>query len=153
MVCWTAMDTADQTKSRETLQDKEFNRSISSDHYGNTRGKFFLNNNEHDIQFNRQSRSHRNVTPEESLQNIKKLEKIQIDVLQNAEENMRSLVAKEKSCFYMWSSLDLEDKSSIVQSKEKLKPLLKACIRYFHQIVIFSPNDSPSKTMKNAYFI
>ena len=72
MVCWTAMDTADQTKSRETLQDKEFNRSISIDHYGNTRGKFFLNNNEHDIQFNRQSRSHRNVTPEESLQNIKK---------------------------------------------------------------------------------
>ena len=96
------MDTADQTKSRETLQDKEFNRSISIDHYGNTRGKFFLNTNEHDIQFNQQSHSHRNVTPKESLQNIKKLEKIQNDVLQNAEENMRSLVAKEKSCFYMW---------------------------------------------------
>ena len=30
--------------------------------------------------------------------------------------------------------------------------LLKACVRYFHQIFIFSPNDSPSKTMKNAFY-
>ena len=33
---------------------------------------------------------------------------------------------------------------------------LKACVYYensgFHQIVIFSPNDSPSKTMKNAFY-
>ena len=27
----------------------------------------------------------------------------------------------------------------------------KACVSYFHQIFIFSPNDSPSKTMKNAF--
>ena len=37
---------------------------------------------------------------------------------------MRSLVAKEESYFYMWSSLVLEDKSYIVQRKEKLNPLL-----------------------------
>ena len=71
------MDIADQIKSMETLQAKEFIENISNDHYQNTRGKFFLNNNEHDIQFNQQSRSHRNATPEEGLQNIfKKLEKI-----------------------------------------------------------------------------
>ena len=29
----------------------------------------------------------------------------------------------------------------------------KACVHYFHQIFIFLTNDSPSKTMKNAYFI
>ena len=29
--------------------------------------------------------------------------------------------------------------------------LFKACVRYFHQIFIFSRNDSPSKTMKNAF--
>ena len=29
---------------------------------------------------------------------------------------------------------------------------LKACVRYFYQIFIFSPNDSPSKTMKNAFY-
>ena len=29
--------------------------------------------------------------------------------------------------------------------------VLKACVRYFHQIFIFSPNDSPSKTMKNVF--
>ena len=31
-------------------------------------------------------------------------------------------------------------------------PYVKACVRYFHQIFIFSPNDSPSKTMKNAFY-
>ena len=32
------------------------------------------------------------------------------------------------------------------------KDVLKTCVRYFHQIFIFSPNDSPSKTMKNAFY-
>ena len=30
--------------------------------------------------------------------------------------------------------------------------IVKACVCYFHQIFIFSPNDSPSKTMKNAFY-
>ena len=30
--------------------------------------------------------------------------------------------------------------------------VLKACVRYFHQIFIFSPNHSPSKPMKNAFY-
>ena len=29
---------------------------------------------------------------------------------------------------------------------------VKACVRYFHQIFIFSPNDSTLKTMKNAFY-
>ena len=28
----------------------------------------------------------------------------------------------------------------------------KACVPYFRQIFIFSPNDSPSKAMKNAFY-
>ena len=28
----------------------------------------------------------------------------------------------------------------------------KACVRYFHQIFIFLPNDSTSKTIKNAFY-
>ena len=28
---------------------------------------------------------------------------------------------------------------------------LKACVRYFYQIFIFSPNDNPAKTMKNVF--
>ena len=28
---------------------------------------------------------------------------------------------------------------------------IKAWVRYFHQFFICSPNDSPSKTMKNAF--
>ena len=30
---------------------------------------------------------------------------------------------------------------------------IKVCICYFYQISIFSPNDSPSKTMKNAFYL
>ena len=28
----------------------------------------------------------------------------------------------------------------------------KACVRYFYQIFIFSPNDSSLKTVKNAFY-
>ena len=31
--------------------------------------------------------------------------------------------------------------------------IFKACVRYFHQIFVFSPNDSPSKTMKIAFYV
>ena len=31
-----------------------------------------------------------------------------------------------------------------------VQKLLKACVRYFDQISIFSPNDTPLKTMKNV---
>ena len=38
-------------------------------------------------------------------------------------------------------------------SKHKIadKVKLKACVRYFHQIFIFSPNDNPPKNLKNAF--
>ena len=29
---------------------------------------------------------------------------------------------------------------------------LKACVCYFHQFFIFSPNDNPLKTMKKAFY-
>ena len=31
-------------------------------------------------------------------------------------------------------------------------PFLKACVRYFYQVFIFLPNDSPLKTMKNVFY-
>ena len=31
--------------------------------------------------------------------------------------------------------------------------IFKACVRYFYQIFIFSPNDSPSKIMKNVCYL
>ena len=30
--------------------------------------------------------------------------------------------------------------------------IIQACVCYFHQILFFSPNDSPSKTMKNVFY-
>ena len=75
MVYRTVMDTADQIKSMETLKSKEFIESFSTDDYGNTKGKFFLNNNEHGIQLNQKSHSRRNVTPEEVYKIIIKKKK------------------------------------------------------------------------------
>ena len=45
---------------------------------------------------------------------------------------------------YHWSHAQNELNVSIAD--------FKARARYFHQIFIFSPNDSPSKTMKNAFY-
>ena len=37
------------------------------------------------------------------------------------------------------------------ETTKATKNRVKVGVRYFHQIFIFSPNDSPSKTMKNAF--
>ena len=34
----------------------------------------------------------------------------------------------------------------------KCKRVLQACVHYFHQIFIFSPSDSPLKTMKIGFY-
>ena len=36
-------------------------------------------------------------------------------------------------------------------SKAAAAATVKTCVHCFHQSFIFSPNDSPSKTMKNAF--
>ena len=35
---------------------------------------------------------------------------------------------------------------------EDLRGKFKACVPYFHHFFIFSQNDSPSKTIKNAFY-
>ena len=37
-------------------------------------------------------------------------------------------------------------------SKAAAAATVKTCVHCFHQSFIFSPNDSPSKTMKNAFY-
>ena len=49
--------------------------------------------------------------------------------------------------------VDLIKKTWPKLAKNASQKILKACVRYFHQIFIFSPNDSPSKTMKNALYL
>ena len=44
-------------------------------------------------------------------------------------------------------------KSVLTTTFLKWSPVLKAYVHYFHQIFIFSPNDSPSKTVKNAFYV
>ena len=53
MVYKTAMNAADQIKALNTPHAETFIENISIHQFGNTRGKSFLNNNKHDIQFNR----------------------------------------------------------------------------------------------------
>ena len=45
-----------------------------------------------------------------------------------------------------------EKRQTIGVLDENRLALFKACVCYFYQIFIFSPNDSPSKTMKNAFY-
>ena len=42
--------------------------------------------------------------------------------------------------------------NSCLSESLTLEVTIKACVRYFHHIFISSPNDSPSKTMKNAFY-
>ena len=41
---------------------------------------------------------------------------------------------------------------SFIDGSLNYKEVLKACVCYFHQFFIFSSNDSPLKTMKNAFY-
>ena len=52
---------------------------------------------------------------------------------------------KKKLTSYFFSFL-------IIKNNHKNILFFKACVCYFHQIFIFSPNDYPSKTMKNAFY-
>ena len=38
-----------------------------------------------------------------------------------------------------------------VKFKRETASIVKACIHYFYQIFIFSPNDRPSRTIKNVF--
>ena len=52
---------------------------------------------------------------------------------------------------YKFLGPDLARAKKAVQFHHTAAPI-KACVHYFYQIFIFSPNDSPSKTMKNAFY-
>ena len=43
-------------------------------------------------------------------------------------------------------------KRAFKMKQKALFIIFKACVRYFYQFFIFSPNDSPSKTMKNGFY-
>ena len=49
------------------------------------------------------------------------------------------------------SSDNFINKISLPKWNKFLYKKRKACVLYFHQIFIFWPHDSPSKTMKNAF--
>ena len=48
--------------------------------------------------------------------------------------------------------LFINNHSNLLNNSFLEKVAFKACVRYFHQIFIFSPSDSPSKTMKNSFY-
>ena len=59
-----------------------------------------------------------------------------------------SLLALDQWPSNMWQGGD----SPWEASTHKSTSPFKACVRYFYQIFIFSPNDSPSKTVKNVFY-
>ena len=56
--------------------------------------------------------------------------------------------------FYVTLLIDLTlfDKFEKNINETAFGSILKACVSYFYQIFIFSPNDSPSKTIKNVFY-
>ena len=57
-------------------------------------------------------------------------------MLKNAEDNLRTLAAKEDTCFFMWSAMDLEEKTSVQERLEIIKQLLLTlCSDKIHQIL------------------
>ena len=54
----------------------------------------------------------------------------------------------------MWSLETVQHLKTIVYTTTLLVALsyFKACVCYFYQIFIFSPNDSTSKTIKNVFY-
>ena len=132
-----AVKAADNFKTLKTNTFDRFIEDLSFDSNGNLWGKMTLKENVHTFIFNRQSRTRRNVSTEEELENIKrKLANLKASVMKNAEENLRDLVAKESTTFHMWSGLDLSDGSSIEERSLKLKPLLiMFCNDTIHQVL------------------
>ena len=58
-----------------------------------------------------------------------------------------------RGMFYtLWMLSRKSDKPHDIGSSFAIKFNVKACVHYFYQIFIFSPNDSFSKTMKNAFY-
>ena len=66
-------------------------------------------------------------------------------VLHGCLDGIRTVPSKEKQCLLQRICL-------VRRHYIQLAHLLKACIHYFLPIFYFSPNDSPSKTMKNAFY-
>ena len=63
-------------------------------------------------------------------------------------KNLNKLVNRDMKHLNNWLSAN---KISLNAEKTELV-IFKACVCYFHQIFIFSPNDSLSKTVKNAFY-
>ena len=60
------------------------------------------------------------------------------------------ILHEEKSTFVSFIPFNHHTSTILLKNLPNMK--LKACVRYFHQMLIFSPNDRPSKTMKNAFY-
>ena len=57
---------------------------------------------------------------------------------------------KFKQSGWMKKDIDFNTEKRTNAANSFEKDSFKACVLYFHQI--FSPNDNPSKTMKNAFY-
>ena len=67
-------------------------------------------------------------------------------VLKNAEDNLRTLAAKEDTCFYMWSAMDLEETKSLDERVNIIRPLLLIfCNETVHQVLEIGDKENSLK--------
>ena len=63
-----------------------------------------------------------------------------------------SIVLFNEALNFVKTLTDISETDVSIMMQVHKTLLFKACVHYFHQIFVFSPNDSPSKTMKNAFY-
>ena len=83
-------------------------------------------------------------------ENIQKQYKISLDALEKYRPRTTDYIEKRKKL--LENARNFYDGREMIVNSFKNKIFLKACVSYFYQIFIFSPNDSLSKTMKNAFY-
>ena len=107
----------------------------------------YIKGNKHTFTFNRLSKGRRGLPPAEDLQQIKeKLNKIKEDVFKNAQKNLRSLAGKEDTSFFFWSAFDLEEKATLDDRVNRLRPLLqRLCNEKVHQVLSMGDEENNLK--------
>ena len=108
-----------------TTRADDFCAGLHFDGNNNLIAQLTINNSTHTFVLNRNSRPRRGTSQEESLNAIKaQLENVKSDVMKNAIENVKSLTAKEETCYFMWAGLDLESKFDVSERLVNLSPLV-----------------------------
>ena len=132
-----SIDTVEKFEDVQTSRADKLIEDIFLDEANNLKGVLYIKGNKHTFTFNCHSKGRRGLLLAEYLQQIKEiLNKIKEDVFKNAQKNLSSLAVKEDTSFFFWSAFDLEEKATLDDRVNRLRPLLqRLCNEKVHQVL------------------